>query len=233
MMAGVLAGCGIIPGGSTGSQGPGGTGGTGAQGDTNSPGQAASTGAANPSQSSGVDVLPYTKDYIDQHLTGDFAVSYDSVTEGSGTAERYALTRTAEGYYLEAVTTVMLYLKSGDGYDCYMRLSDGKFQKVAPATQAQVDSSVAAVTDMFVQHVGQSWGLKYAGTETIAGRDCDKYAAEVPSGGGSLTVAYWIDKATGVCLKYDYISHSPGETQNLGFVALEFKTSNVTLPSHG
>lgn len=86
---------------------------------------------------------------------------------------------------------------------------------------------------MFLQAYDFSDSLKKAKSAKIAGRDCDVYTFNLSSKGqiigGLVGVdakwSYYIDKETGICLKFE-VSGNDGETTNEAtFEVTEFKTS--------
>lgn len=231
MAAGLLAGCGVIatlPGGAGGPADPPES--SAVPGDANPPdasGDPGSTGGG----SGGTSGIPYSRDYVDQHLTGDFSIRFD-VASGPSASLSMAMMRTSEGYYFDLSGAETLYIKNGDAYDVYQGAA-GHFAQVGQAAQADVDEGMSSILDSMVMYDTADIHLKKAGTETVAGRDCDKLSASVSVLGKQASATFWVDKATGVCMKYEVIDATGSLVQSLAYVVTEFKTSNVTLPAHG
>jgi len=182
----------------------------------------------------------YGPDYVAQHLTGDYWITYRYSASGSGTGSSDAvdmtLARTSEGYYWKAFGDEILYIKNGDTYDTYLRTTADagftKFENSQPVTQAEMEDSFSSFTAFMTQYGEAGSGMVKAGTETVAGRSTEKYTWNASLLGISIDYAYWIDQETGVCLKYDYSMSTKSEGAGMTFECTEFKTSNVTLPAH-
>lgn len=177
----------------------------------------------------------YTKDYINNVLKGDYSITYryTTTTGGGGSIELTSI-HTSEGYCLKAAGTETLYIKNDAGtYDMYTG-AGGKFVKIPmdPLTEADVQSMSFAYN--FMQKAAATKGLTKAGSETVAGRDCEKYTQTATGYGSTFTAVFYVDKATGICMKfsYDVDSANEGQSFDLTFECLEFKTSGVTFPKY-
>jgi len=178
--------------------------------------------------------FPYSKDYVAAHLDPNHSITYQR-TNGSPT-DPLVMTyiHTADGGYYasDGKGNEHLFIKdSASGkYNAYEGTAATGFKKTGQTVdQAAVDDGVRAVSQILTKYVnvqvggGRSQVLQ--GTEVILGRDCEKWFEELDE---SSTLTYWIDKETGVCLKW--VSSLDGAAQ---YVATEFKTgSGVTLPDH-
>ena len=76
-------------------------------------------------------------------------------------------------------------------------------------------------------------GMKMTKTSgTVAGRSCDKYSQKDATIGAAVSYSFYIDKATGICLKWEVSGVSTEGSGSASFECLEFKTSyNVTVPT--
>ena len=70
-------------------------------------------------------------------------------------------------------------------------------------------------------------------TATIAGRSCDKYTTAAATLGAAYSFSMYIDKATGICLKWEAAGSSVEGSGSASFECLDFKTSyNITIPTN-
>ena len=70
------------------------------------------------------------------------------------------------------------------------------------------------------------------GSETFLGRDCAKFVYEANSSDINRKTEYWIDKATGACLKHiDDLQTTDGYVKT-SWACTEFKIGGVSLPPH-
>lgn len=185
------------------------------------------------------DTDTYGEKYISDHLKGDYSITYKiTVKDNSNDEEGLTVTsmKTKYGYYFNIYGAEMLYIKSGDKYDQYMGDGAGGFSKMTDEqiTEEEVKSAAESVTSYMVNYEEFKDEMKKIGSETVAGRSCDKFSFEESSFGLVAKFEYCIDKETGVCLKYTIESKVSGETGAYGynFECTEFKTSGVTLPKH-
>ena len=176
-------------------------------------------------------------DYIANHLTGDYSITYKlSTSVSQEDAMEVICTRTSQGYYYKYAGIEALYIKNEDGYDIYYGGSEGTFAKVdfmEPIPKEDVEKQMAAIIGFMAQYSGSNISdMKKSGNETVAGRDCVKYVANIASPLGALQWIYCIDKETGVCLKYTWDMAAMGESGGFAFECSEFKTSGVVLPEY-
>ena len=169
------------------------------------------------------------RDYIASHL-GDYSVTYQYSVGGAGVALVVTGIRTSEGYYYSISGMETLYIKNGNNYDKYFNYGTGYIQDDGSFTQAQVESDMSLITEFMTQYVGDISGMKKEGTATVAGRSCDKYSFSGAGVGAAMRYFYYIDKETGVCLKWDYDASVGGENFSVTFECTEFKTSGISLP---
>jgi len=188
----------------------------------------------------GEEKFEYGKDYIAQNLKGDYSISY-KYTSGGESALTMAYAQTSEGYYYNYMGTEGLFIKNGDKYDTYQGTTESGFEKVDfmdPISEEDLknDGTYSAVFSMLdgfmIKYNENTSDMKKDGTATVAGRDCDKYTYQIAGAGMAYKYSYYIDKATGVCLKWEYDMAAGGETGGMTFECTEFKTSDVSLPSY-
>ena len=171
------------------------------------------------------------KDYIANNL-GDFSIVYKCVASGGGEFSEYEIkgARTAEGYFVSIGGLEQLYIKNGNTYDEYLNFGSG-FEKLGTATAEEAENSFSIVFDFLVAYKNDTDNMQKVGTETIAGRNCDKYAYKVSGMEISTQWTYCIDKETGVCLKWDVDLSTMEGFVGITFECTEFKTSGAVLPT--
>ena len=178
----------------------------------------------------------YDSAYIDEHLKGDYSITYKISSSGTGeTTAIYdiKMMHTDEGYYISLDEgTEMLYIKNGDKYTLYMGNTKDGF--IAYGEPTLTEEEVKSQSQMFLSYMTIYGDFKdqliIDGSEVVAGRDCDRYDYDYL--GSKLKYEYYIDKETGVCMKF-YIEGSG--TEGFGqftFECTEFITSGVTLPKY-
>ncbi|MCL2706789.1 MAG: hypothetical protein FWE97_01285 [Dehalococcoidia bacterium] len=172
-------------------------------------------------------------DYIANNLKGDYSITYRYSISGADSLELTCI-RTSDGYYYDYGGSGVLYIKSGAKYDTYYGSADGGFIKVdfiEPMTEDQVKAQFIFIG--WMSHYGSyASDMVKDGSETVAGRSCDRYKYTWSYFGSSVKYTYCIDKATGVCLKYAYDVASGGQSGSLTFECIEFKTNGVKLPAY-
>ena len=182
-------------------------------------------------------------DFIAKNLKGDYSITYRySYSSDSSNALVMTYTKTSNGIYYSYNGIEGLYVKNGSKYDIYQKdEEDGVFRKVDfmdPITQAELENDpYYSLTFLFLegfmsQYGSFASGMKKTGSETVAGRNCDKYTYSFSGGGMAYKYTTLIDKTTGVCLKWQVEGSVYGQTSNVTFECTEFKTSGVTLPAH-
>ena len=173
-------------------------------------------------------------DFIKENLKGDYSITYE-YSYGDEETLTVKTARTSEGYYFSYYGIESLYIKDGDKYVAYQGSAEEGFTKIdflEPMELEEVESYTAFGTGFMSQYSSDISGMKRDGSETVAGRDCDKYTYSIGAFGVGLKYSYSIDKATGVCLKWAYDLAAGGNSGSLSFTCTEFKTSGVTLPSY-
>ena len=195
---------------------------------------AADSGTAAANQTG--DEFKYGKsgDYVANHLPESFSITY-RVSQGKED-EFYEMsyTRTPEGHYLNFMTLNTLYIKNGDTYDTYFVVDDN-FQKLDfmdPKSEKDVLSEMDIVYKPMSEY--STWSnLNKEGDETVAGRSCERYKSSASAMGvAAYGVNFYIDKETGICLKYTIDIAAGGSLSNMTFECTEFKTSGVSLPDY-
>lgn len=194
----------------------------------------------NGNNSSGGDAFQYGSDYIAEKLKGDYSITYKysvSGADGSDDAMTSKYIRTSDGYYMAYSGLEMLYIKDGDMYDTYMGSEAEGFTKMDfmdPISKEEVESNMGLVGGFMSQY--SAWDksdMKRDGSETIAGRKCEKYTYSASAFGSAVKYSYCIDKDTGVCLKYSFDVSAIGQgAGSMTFECTEFKTHGVSLPNY-
>ena len=184
--------------------------------------------------------ISYDRDYVREKLTGDYSVTYKRTSYGYENAEETTYTtttKTSGGLYYEFIDVdgqnrSTLFIKVGDGYVmCEGSAGGGFMLRNAPSAHKYTESEAE-------EHIGfknSGYMTAYSahepmttpvGDEEIAGRDCDKFEVEIPGQEG--VDSFYIDKETGVCLKF-----TPGaEDKTSGFECADFRRVGVYLPPY-
>ncbi len=180
----------------------------------------------------------YTEDYIDEHLKGDYSITYKMTYNEKGvesTSYQVKMMHNSEGYFIYmGEDSGMLYIKNGENYDLYIGDSTNGYEYLEGVsyTEEEVKSYAQAFLGYMSAYSQFEDGLNKKGTETIAGRSCEKYSYEFTWLGSKLNYDYYIDKETGVCMKYYVEGSYQGEGGNYQYECTEFKTSGIVLPSY-
>ncbi|MCL1913172.1 MAG: hypothetical protein FWG10_04690 [Eubacteriaceae bacterium] len=179
----------------------------------------------------------YDKNFLDNNLKGDFSITYKMIMPPSEDSEGGEMVmtfmRTSEGYYMSFGEEGFnqLALDNGDTYDIYMDWGDGEgYREYGNLTKEEIEQSLAfigALDSMSMYESLSGSKFKKAGTETIAGRSCDKYSVIITSEEVSATLSFSFDQQTGVFMKSVIESPEGAMIQE----CTEFKTSGVALPS--
>lgn len=189
----------------------------------------------------GADNLDYTWEYILSHLPAEFSISYKIILNDDYGQETFysKVVRTSKGYYFEGEggpENSDLYIKNGDKYDNYYY---DYYEKKFVFNDGYPQSSQSSLDDKFLISCGiymAPWatttGFTKSGSQTIAGRSCDKYIFNAVAPGVNISYTYFIDKATGVCLKMTFEASAGSQYGGYEFECIEFKTTGVTLPSY-
>ena len=173
------------------------------------------------------------KDYVAKNLTGDYSITFRVFTSGSEDYNEITCMRTSNGYCISTFGTTVLYVKNGDKYDTYFDSDNGfyKIDFVEPKSEEEIQSELSLIYSLMT-HYSDTSSLTKDGTETVAGRNCDRYKVGAAGFGVAIGATYCIDKATGVCLKYTLNMAEGGEIASLTFECTEFITSGVKLPAY-
>ena len=173
------------------------------------------------------------KDEIKSNFKGDFSITFRLHTSASEEYAEMTFVRTSDGYYLATPDFQYLYIRNGDTYDLYFPSDDGFFKVdfIEPQTEEKIESNLGVFYDLITTHSSIK-GLKIDGSETVAGRSCDRYTESAVGFGMALGSTYCVDKETGACLKFQYDMAVQGGMGRATFECTEFITSGVKLPEH-
>jgi len=180
----------------------------------------------------------YNQDYIDQNLGDEYWITYSYQSKSNGVAADPLFITTAENeegyYYKDNLGSETLYLLNGSAFDVYMPNDNGDLEKVPDIQLSKEEAegySTSFLSFMTIYEIAIG-DLTADGSETVAGRLCDKYVFHAVSLAASIDIRYSIDKVTGVCLRYETEAVSGSDTGAFQFVCTVFKTDNVDMPSH-
>ena len=178
-------------------------------------------------------------EYIQEHLTGDFSITYQYSMKDSESVLESTITRTSEGYYLKMIEWDCILIRNGDTYDTYDAYyvnGDKGFQKADfadPVPEEEVQKMLWSLGNFMVQYKQISASdLEPDGTEMVAGRNCDKFNTGETNVYLAYKLSYWIDQETGVCMKFAYDLAANKEIVGMTFECVEFITNGVSLPAY-
>ena len=166
-------------------------------------------------------------------LQGEYSISYNVTRYRDGElfgTYSITITRAAAGYYFQNIHGQrQIYEKVGDIYNKYDFVGGAWYYDVFGQIALYDDELLAEIAEehlaYYVRHCeGYAGIMEKIGSETIAGRNCDKYTFTV----GSVKYTAWIDQATGACLKLQADGFA-GEWFD-EFECSEFRLTNVSLP---
>jgi hypothetical protein len=180
----------------------------------------------------------YGADYIDAHLPSSYWITYSFSTKTNGVADEPILitsARNEQGYYIkDNAGTEALFLKDGSSYLVYMPNDAGELALV-PDLRLD-EENVKGYSTSFLGFMGiydvAKDDLVPAGEETVAGRACSRYVFHANYVASAIDLYYSIDKATGICLRYNAQALQGNDTSAFEFLCTVFKDANVTLPAH-
>ena len=209
--------------------------GCGTKEDTNTPNNGGTT--TNSGNNTAGESFEYGQNYIDNHLKGDYWIAYNLTTyeNGESDSSTIEIKKTDAGYYFSQNGSEGLFIKNGDKYDMYNG-SDGEYTKseYMQYDKDYVELMMNAYTMYMTSYVGYANALSKSGTDTIAGRDCDVYKMDYnhPMYNYQYKYTYYIDKDTGVGLKFSMDLSGSGQKMGVEFEATKFQTSGVSLPNY-
>lgn len=186
----------------------------------------------------------YGSEYIKNHLGTNYSITYKFTSFVDGKESNYSQTniRTSEGVYLSVSSDTgssiihYLWIKNPSGkYDYYTGNPTDGFSKTSlEYTESEIDLQSTVFLEYMSSYNVYKSGLKKDGTATVAGKSCEKYTYNYSyPGHGTYKFSYWIDKASGVCLKYAWDVVVSGEgSGGYTFECTEFKIGNAELPRY-
>ena len=170
------------------------------------------------------------EDYIANHL-GDFSISYN--VNMSGTNLDWKVIKTSQGVCISSGDVSSLLIKEGNSYKFYMG-GPGNWMdmtELMDADDLNPDVQMEGIMGLMMNYDNfATEDFRSAGTESIAGKPCDKYTFDLAYAGTAVNYNIWIDQATGVCMKIQYDISAGGQSSGMTFECTEFLTSDVTLP---
>jgi len=180
------------------------------------------------------DKFEFGQDYINNNLKGDYWIIYNTTywENGKSNTSSLEMIKTDKGYYYgEAGENGVLYIKNGDKYDVYYQGGDAYESSGFQFDPEMVESMMLGITGYMNNYASYSSGMKKAGSETVAGRNCEKYTFGMtfPI---KYQAVYCIDKETGVCMKLTMEVDAGGQKAGYEFECTKFQTSNVSLPKY-
>jgi hypothetical protein len=180
----------------------------------------------------------YNTNYMTDHL-GSYSVTYKFTYFENGEETEsmtVLLKKNEEGYYFNLYDgQEIMYLKEGDEYIvCMKDEENGPFKKIDGYTMTEDDVKGSAEMVLTYMSFYSDYidDLSNDGEETVCGRSCDKYFFDASEMGVSSKVEFYIDKETGVCLKYSVDASADGESGGFKFECTEFSLENVELPAY-
>ena len=184
-----------------------------------------------------IDKFEFGVDFIENNLKDNYHIVYEITTYEDNESDTAVMEQiwTKEGVYFAAGGDGMLFIKNGEEYVMYYETGAGSFEKSPMNYPKEMVEAMISGLSMYMSAYA-SFGSELArdGSETIAGRDCERYTMDYkyPYLDYKLKYTYCIDKATGVCLKFKMDVQGEGKKVGYEFLCTMFKTSGVTLPKY-
>lgn len=184
----------------------------------------------------GGEAFEFGTDYINNNLKGDYHIIYDITTYENGETDSVTMEqiKTQDGYYFSSDGDGVLFIKNGAAYDMYVEYDGGYEKSGVSYTDDIVSAMMIGITGYMTTYAAFGSSLNKTGTQTVLGRDCVEYKFDYvyPVYGYKFKYTYYIDKATGVCLKF--LTEVEGEGEKIGyeFECSTFETSGVKLPAY-
>jgi phosphoribulokinase len=145
-------------------------------------------------------------------------------TEVSSKAEEWFILET-NTYYWQGSITNLITGQSGSGSTSETYSSREQALYYANLKAGELNGDM-------VWHSEYTIASVRTGSETFLGRDCAKFVYQANSADINRRTDYWIDKATGACLKYiDDLQTTDGYVKT-SWACTEFKIGGVSLPPH-
>ena len=179
--------------------------------------------------------IKYNQEYIDANLGDNYRIAYKITTfstDGDNSTATWETIRTADGFLVIADDNEgLLYIKNGDNYDVYAKNEEDNFIFSGISHPKETAESSLGMA-YFMSYNSYATGMRDAGTETIAGRKCDKFEYSIGAFGVGVSWSYSIDQETGVCLKQHWGGSAGGNAGSVAFECTKFQKGGVTLPEY-
>ncbi len=167
--------------------------------------------------------------------TAQYSITYE-VENTAGIITTIKKTVDGDGnVYFRSSEKELLFIKSGSTYTLYKKGTEGDFVKADTEesyTKTYVDTETSAI-EAYTEKSKDKFmpGAERIGEEILVGRSCEIYRIKVGGESNGVTYLNYVDKATGVCLKYESKKIVFGEasgTDGEVFRATEYITSGVS-----
>lgn len=189
---------------------------------------------------SGDTLSGYGKDYIKNHLGNNYSITFTVKTKVDNQTDTKTETMivTEEGYYYISEANNIngqtnqenwFIRNSANEYDMWFRNSQGIIGRSSFGNTTCTEEDLQITLGMEFTYMsmydgtGMAQFMEKSGTDTIAGRECDKYIY-----GG--TYPYLIDKETGVCLKFTMATLTGGGITE--YEVANFTVGGASLPAY-
>lgn len=191
----------------------------------------------------------YDDDFVKTNMPAEYLLTYKTTNYENGQPKpsSYATTiKTANGYYYESgdedgYNSGSLYILHDGKYVQYSGTKEEGFTKPSEEEMQwtyqwepdQIELMAGSGILSYMTYYSTFAELmKPDGTETIAGRKCDKFKASIGLFGVGVQYAYSVDQQTGVCLRFGFAATTPEDSGALTFECTEFQLTGVSLPSY-
>lgn len=185
--------------------------------------------------------MVYSDEYLNKHMPKEYRISYKIVTSDGDSKDQTStvtLSKSNKGILLNIDGAQQLFIKSDKGYKMYSYDEDAGtwtdmstiYNEKGFLSEADVNNIVTVYTNYMGYYSALRDEMKYDGKEEICGRKCEKYKYKGGIPGYNAKYDIYIDKETGVCLKYTIAVKAEGEKANLNFEATEFVTEGIEIP---
>lgn len=171
---------------------------------------------------------------IGDNFSVTYRITYYNDEDGEDQSE-ITLTKTQQGYYYNLDDDGSLYIKEGNQYVmCSYDQDTGVFVKMPGAYlgEESVTALAASILGYMSMYSSYTHGLDKKDSATILGRNCDKYVFEYTAGGVKVNLEFFIDKETGLTMKF--MGDQSGKSSNYNFVyeCIALSLGNAELPEY-
>ncbi len=169
---------------------------------------------------------------LSEDLPKEFKISY---TVAMANAEAFfSVIKTQNGILIASDAEEILLINAVDGYDVYLK-DGGKFllsPTSRPLATGYANEFLKEFEGICLAHRKYENSLEKTITASVCGRECDVYVFEKNADDAYCKYEYYVDKETGICLKYTLDGKDAATQGKCEFVCTEFETNGISLPQY-